>query len=144
LPARRDEARRAARRDRAASAAFAVTAALAAIGACGFVRAARRDGARRAARAIVRPLAVATALYVGGAAAVLTALHGEADARPFLWLGLGVLAMDWVARAWRAGWVDERPGARALRAASCAAGVLAVAFLALAYTNAAYLASFGL
>ena len=61
-----------------------------------------------------------------------------------LWLGVGVLGVDLAARAWRIGSRDGRPIARAARAVVCAAGVLAVAFLALERADAGYLESFGL
>jgi len=98
----------------------------------------------RVTRSVVRPLAVGFALYLGGAAAILVRLHGDGDARPFIWLGLGVLGVDVVARAWRLGSGDTRAVARTSRAIACAAGVLAVAFLSLEGANAGYLENFGL
>ncbi len=93
---------------------------------------------------IVRPFAVAFALYLGGGAAVLARLHGDSDPRPFLWLGLGVLAVDAAARALRLAAPDLGRAARAAWALCCVAGVLAAAFLALERTNAAYLENIGL
>lgn len=95
-------------------------------------------------RDAVRPASVAFALYMGGAAALLVRLHGEGDVRPFLWLGFGVLAIDVAARGWRLGFVDERSGVRVARAITCGLAVLAVAFLALQYADAAYLETLGL
>jgi hypothetical protein len=95
-------------------------------------------------RKVVRSQSFAFALYIGGAASVLVRLHGEGDVRPFLWLGLGVLAVDMAARGWRCGFVDERAAVRVGRALACGAAVFAVAFLSLAYADATYLESLGL
>lgn len=95
-------------------------------------------------RKVVRPASVAFALYIGGAASILVRLHGEGDVRPFLWLGLGVLAVDIAARGWRAGFVDERTIVRLTRAVASVIAVLAVAFLALQYADAVYLETIGL
>ena len=127
--------------------ALGVLGALAVAGAASLARAASARGVRGArvlGQQLVRPLAVAFALYVGGAAAVLTRLHGDADPRPFLWLGLGVLGVDVVARALRLAKPDLPAAGRAAWALCCVAGVLAAAFLALERTNAGYLESFGL
>lgn len=103
-----------------------------------------RRRAREVARAAAHPALVALALYVGAAGAVLVRLHGGADPRPFVWLGLGALAVAAAARALRAALPGMGPGARAAWALCCVAGVLAAAFLALERTNAGYLESFGL
>jgi hypothetical protein len=98
----------------------------------------------KATREVVRPVAIGFALYLGAAGAVLVRLYGAGDVRPFLWLGAGVLAMDVIARSWRLGSSEQRPAARIVRALACAAGVIAVAFLALERADAGYLESFGL
>lgn len=95
-------------------------------------------------REVVRPASMAFALYMAGAASLLVRLHGEGDVRPFLWLGLGVLAIDAAARGWRLGFVDERKVARMVRAITCGVAVVALAFLALQYADAAYLETLGL
>jgi hypothetical protein len=144
-PGLRDELARLLRRKRIEAASFVVLAVLVAVGAASFVRLARRQrDVQRAAQKVFRPWLVAFALYLGGAAALLAHLHGGGDSRPFLWLGLGVLAIATIARTWRLASADRRPAARAGRAISCALGVMAVAFLALARSDAKYLASFGL
>jgi hypothetical protein len=101
-------------------------------------------GLRELPRAVLPPLAVAFSLYLGGAAAVLVRLRGDGDPRPFVWLGLGVLAVFAVARAWQLGWGVGGPSARAARALLCVAGVIAAAFLAVERTNASYLEGLGL
>jgi len=95
-------------------------------------------------RKVVRPFSVGFALYIGGVASLLVRLHGEGDVRPFLWLGFGVLAVDIAVRACRVGFVDERVIVRILRALASVIGVVAVAFLALQYADAAYLETLGL
>lgn len=143
-PALRSEVHRLVRRGHVKIASLALVSALAVVGAASFARAARSMPVHEATREIVRPLAVAFALYLGAAGAVLVRLYGAGDVRPFLWLGLGVLGIDVIARAWRIGSSDTRAAARAARALACAAGVLAVAFLALERADAGYLESFGL
>ena len=144
-PAERDEVRKLARRARLRSVATAVLAALGVLGLAAMVRAAPRvGGLRELPRAILPPLAVAFSLYLGGAAAVLVRLRGDGDPRPFVWLGLGVLAVFAVARAWHLGWGAGGPSARAARALLCTAGVIAAAFLAVERTNASYLEGLGL
>lgn len=143
-PATRALVQRLVRRTKLRGAAIAVLALLALIGIGALVRVARRrGGVRDVPRAVVRPLAVAASLYLGGAGALL-ARSRDGDPRPFLLLGMGVLAIDVIARTWRLASGDERARARAARAAAGAAGVLAVAFLALERTDASYLESFGL
>jgi len=92
---------------------------------------------------VVRPAAVAFALYVGGASALLVRLHGDADARPFLWLGLAVLGLDVTARAFRPV-AGRLPVTRALWALACVAGLFSAAFLAVERTEAEFLAGIGL
>lgn len=118
--------------------------ALALIGAVSAVRLGWRLGPRALPAAVVRPLAVAYALYVGAGAAIVARLYGTEDPRPFLLLGVGVLALDVLARAWRQAAIVQGPTARLARALVCGAGVLALAFLALERTEAGYLESFGL
>lgn len=133
------------RRARLRRAAELLLAGLALVGSFSAARIARRRGARALPRVLVRPLAVAFALYVGAGGAVVARLHGRDDPRPFLVLGLGVLAVDLVARAWTAASREpDPPLRRAARALLCAAGVLAVGFLALERTQAGYLEGFGL
>lgn len=144
-PATRDEVRTLARRARLRGASITLLGALGVVGLASFVRAARRLGGLGALpRAVLPPLAVAFSLYLGGAAAVLVRLRGDGDPRPFVWLGLGVLAVSAVARAWRLGWGTGGPLARVARALACAAGVIAAAFLAVERIDASYLGSLGL
>lgn len=143
-PNQRLEVLRLVRRERLKWGAFGLLGGLVAIGLGSFLRAARSMPLREVKREVVRPLAVAFALYVGAAGAIFVRLYGEGDVRPFLWLGVGILGIDFIARAWRIGSSDARPAIRILRAAACAVGVLAVAFLALERADAGYLESFGL
>jgi hypothetical protein len=147
-PAITKAVRRAARRERLRVAASVVLAALGAIGAASIARLMMqaRD-VRDLPRQIARPGAVAFALYLGGAGAILVHQRGG-DARPFLWLGLGVLALLVIARAFTRAFIRGgalRAGAaRAAWAAACIAGVIAAAFLAVERTEVSYLEGLGL
>jgi hypothetical protein len=143
-PAVRDEVLRLVRRRTIRRVSLAWLAALGLAGALAAFRVAKLRGVRDVPRALVRPLAVGFALYVGGGGAVLARFYGTDDPRPFLWLGLGVLALDVVARALRL--ASSRAGrlVASLRVLACVVGVVAVAFLALERTQAGYLESFGL
>lgn len=143
-PKLREEVLRASRRVSLRFASFGALAALGCIGLASLVRALAAGRLAELRRSLKSPLPIAASLYIGGVAAVFVRLHGGADPRPFLWLGLGALAIDRIARVWRIGSVTERPAARAARAIACAIGVLAVAFLALERTDAGYLEGFGL
>ena len=144
-PATYREVRALVRRGHLRAAAIALLAVLAVIAVASLAKAASRlGGIRELPRALLPPLAVAFSLYLGGAAAVLVRLRGDGDPRPFVWLGLGVLAAFTVARAWRLGWGDGGPSARAARGVLCAAGVIAAAFLAVERTDASYLQGLGL
>jgi hypothetical protein len=144
LPSLRAEVVRLVRRARIRDAAFGVLAAVALAALVAVVRVVRAlPDPRALPSAIVRPLPVAAALYLGGAGAAVAALRGDGDPRPFLVLGAGIAAVALAARALSlAG--SKRPALRALRAAACFAAVLAVAFLAIERTEAGYLSSFGL
>jgi tetratricopeptide (TPR) repeat protein len=144
-PAARNEVRTLVRRGRLRTAAIAVLAAIGVVGLASLVRAAQRlGGLGELPRAVLPPFAVAFSLYLGGAAAVLVRLRGDGDPRPFVWLGLGVLAAFAVARAWRLGWGAGGPSARAARGLCCAAFVIAAAFLAMERTDVSYLEGLGL
>jgi hypothetical protein len=145
-PSLRAEVRRLVRRVWIGRVAMGLVFAVLLIGIVAVVRAIfwhRRD-ADAVLRAAVQTRSVAFALYIGGAGSLLVRVHGEGDVRPFLWLGFGLLAIDAAARGWRMGFVDERTFARVARAMTCGAAVLAIAFLALQYADAAYLETLGL
>jgi hypothetical protein len=122
--------------------AVAALGVVAGIAGAGLLRARRRAG--EALRGAAPPRLVGGALYVGGAAAILAKVHGGADPRPFVWLGLGTLVVAAAARALRLATPEMGGRGRALWAACCVMGVLAAAFLALERTDAGYLESFGL
>jgi hypothetical protein len=144
LPALTAEVRRAARRERLQAAAAVVLAAIAAIGIAAIARLAARSRDLRALPSLlVRPSATAFSLYVGGAAAVLARAH-DGDARPFLWLGLGVLAIGAIARAGRLAIGARSRAVRVAWGAACALGVAAAGFLAAMRTDASYLEGLGL
>jgi tetratricopeptide (TPR) repeat protein len=136
--------RRALRRDQAGKAALALLGGLAAIGAASVAVLLRRArDVRDVPSLLVRPLAVAFALYLGAAGAVLVRIHGEGDVWPFLWLGLGVLALSAVARAFPRALRARRRAVRMTWALACAAGVVAAAFLAVQRTDPSYLEGLG-
>ena len=87
---------------------------------------------------------MSAALYVGGAGAILARVHGGADPRPFLWVGLGILGVAVAGRALRLALPRLGPAGRAGWALGCALGVVAAAYLALEQTDAGYLEGFGL
>jgi hypothetical protein len=93
---------------------------------------------------LIRPFEVAFALYLGGASALLVRVHGDGDTRPFLIFGLCLLALVAGARAFALASAARSPLARASWALCCAAGVVAVAFLALERTDPSYLEGLGL
>jgi tetratricopeptide (TPR) repeat protein len=136
--------RRLVRRERLRLGAEVVLAALVLVGAASIARLAMKArDVRDLPSQLVRPIGVAFALYLGGAGAVLVRVHGDADARPFVWLGLAVLALDVIARAFRLA-AGRRALVRAVWAAACVAGVAAAAFLAVLWTSVDYLDGIGL
>jgi hypothetical protein len=144
LPTLREDVARLVRRERIRDVAVGVLGAVVVAALIALVRFARAlPDVRALPSAIVRPLPIAAALYLGGAGALVAALRGDGDPRPFLVLGAGIAGVALAARALSLGG-SNRPAPRALRAAACFAAVLAVAFLAIERTEAGYLASFGL
>ncbi|MFT3767081.1 MAG: hypothetical protein QM820_16410 [Minicystis sp.] len=133
-----------ARRETLRATATALLAALGVIGLASIAWLARRTrDVRDLPAKLIKPSGVAFALYLGGAGAVLVRVHGDADARPFVWMGLGVLALDVVARAFKLA-AGRRRAVRAAWAAACVAGVVAAAFLSMERTSADYLDGIGL
>jgi hypothetical protein len=126
----------------AAAAAVAVFLALAGASLLGASRRGRLGGARRPLRALAIPAAI-FALDVGCVGALLAQREEGTSGRPFLLFAAAVLPLLLVARAWSAVGSNHL-GARAGRAALCAATALAAAFLVLDASDPAFLEGFGL
>ena len=96
-------------------------------------------------RRSVIPLSVVLgyAAYVGLAGAALAAGYEGGTARPFLYLGLALVPILLMARAWGASGATTPP-ARTFRAALSAASALAAAFLVVERVDIAYLEGIGL
>ena len=143
-PALRAELARLVRRETLRTGAVATLVALAALGAIAIARlAARARDVRDLPSKLVSPIAVALALYLGGAGALIVRVHGDADARPFLWLGPSVLALHVIARALRLA-AGRRASLRVIWASACVTGVLAAAFLAVERASVDFLGGIGL
>jgi hypothetical protein len=137
--------RRALRRIQIRAGAFALLGVLAAAFVAAAARVAYRSrDLRRLPGRLVPASVVAFSLYLGGAAALLVRAHGEADPRPFLWLGIAVLVLAAGARALSAALSPKRLAARAVCAMACGVGVVAAAFLVLERADTSYLDSLGL
>jgi hypothetical protein len=119
--------------------AFALLAALA------IVRAARRGALGAAAGELRRlaPVAILFVAFVAVGGGLLASNYESGNASPFLLLGVAVLPLVLVARAWGAVGSASKT-ARVARAVLCAATVLAAAFLLLDSVHPQYLAGFGL
>lgn len=125
--------------------------AVAALGAFGVLaavalgRAALAGTASLAMRAMRRTsgIAVAFAVYLALGGGVLASQYDAGNGAPFALLSVAVLPLVLLARAWSAVG-STRVLARAGRAAICALGVLAAAFLLLDVAGPTYLEGFGL
>ena len=130
---------------RRATIGFAAELLLAVVATLGLVAAAtiaRREGVRALPRRTIGRLSIGFSLYLGAFGALLAKAHGEADPRPFLWLGLGVLAIDTAARA-----VRQASAARVVRAfiaVLCVTAVFALGLTVLRRSHPGYLDAFGL
>jgi hypothetical protein len=126
-------------------AAMVVLAAFAVLAGAALARARLRGTLGHAARALRRlaPLAAGFAAYVACAGGVLSSRYESGNAVPFVALGLAVLPLVLLARAWGAVGATGA-AARIGRATLCAMSVLAVAFVLLDTVNPAYLEGFGL
>jgi tetratricopeptide (TPR) repeat protein len=91
----------------------------------------------------IAPLALGYAAYVGGVGALLATSYEGGTMRPFVLFGVALGPVLLFARAWSAAGRATR-GARAGRAAVCAAAALATAFLLLESVDVAYLEGLGL
>lgn len=127
-----DMARTLGRRRRIAYGAEVLLVGLALVGVASVARALRRGQGRALVRVWLRPMQLVQLgmLTLGGA--LLARRTDDHDPGPFLLLALGALALYLTATAWNlTAPPDASRTARALRAALCALGVLAVAFLAM-------------
>jgi len=103
-------------------------------------------GRARAARAAVArtwKLIVGYAVYVAIGGALLASGYEQGTSRPFLWLGIVLVPVLLVARAWGAAGAPGR-AARVGRASLCAAGALGAAFLVLEGVDTGFLEGMGL
>jgi hypothetical protein len=110
-----------------------------------WVSAARRGEAARvrAALASMWKVALGYAAYVALGGALLASGYEADTSKPFLWLGVVLVPVLLVARAWGAAGGETR-AARAGRATLCAACALGAAFLVLEAIDVALLGGFGL
>jgi hypothetical protein len=108
-------------------------------------RGVRRGSLGTAGTAVRRivPVAILFAAYLAGLGGVLASRYETGNATPFVALGLLVLPLSLLARAWGAVG-SPAAAARAGRALLCAVSVLAAAFLLLDAVNPTYLEGFGL
>jgi hypothetical protein len=122
-----------------------VLGAFALLAVVGLVRAGRRGALGEAARSLraLGPVALLFVAFVAVGGGVLASNYESGNATPFLWLGVAVLPLLLVARAWSAVG-SQRTAARAARAALCGASVVAAAFVLLDTLEPQYLAGFGL
>jgi tetratricopeptide (TPR) repeat protein len=124
---------------------FAILGALGLALAAAVARLARRTrDVRELPGLLVRPFAVAFTLYLGGVSSLLVRIHGEGDTRPFLTLGLGVLAIGVAARAVSMSALVRSRAARGAWAFACVVGVLALAFVAIERADSSFLGELGL
>ena len=131
------------RRQRLGWGAYGVLAVTLALGVAAIARLALRTrSAYEVGRSIVHPYALPFALYVAGAGALAVSAYDGTDPRPFFLFGAGIVVIGSIARAWRVAHPALR--ARVAFAIWGALAVAALAFVALAQSDAVYLESFGL
>jgi hypothetical protein len=122
--------------------AIAVIAGMLALVAIALARSKSRERVVPALRASA-PVAIGFAAYVGIAGGFLASSYEAGNAKPFFVFGAAALPIFVAARAWGAAG-SQTAAARALRAAACAAAMLAAAFVVLEGIDPAYLEGFGL
>jgi hypothetical protein len=123
-----------------------VLAAVALLAGFGIARALRRANGRAtiaAALSKTTGIAIVYAAYVAISGAVLASSYEAGTSAPFLVLGIVIVPLVLVARAWGAAGTTNA-GARAGRAVACAASAMAAAFLVLETINASFLEGMGL
>jgi hypothetical protein len=126
-------------------AATGVILTFATLTAVALVRARRRRALDDAARAMggLAAVAVAFVAFVAVAGGTLASRYESGNAWPFLLLGLAVLPLVLLARAWSAVG-STRPASQIARALLCATTVLAAAFVLLDVVSPEYLEGFNL
>lgn len=126
-------------------AALAELAGFGALAGVALVRGLRRGALGATAIAVRRiaPVIAAFVLYLGGLGGLLASQYETGNAAPFVGLGLVVLPLLLLARAWAAVG-SPAPGARVGRAALCAVSVFAATFVLLDAVHPSYLEGFGL
>jgi putative copper export protein len=109
------------------------------------VRASRRQALDDAWQALrkVAPVAVVFVAFIALAGGTLASKYESGNATPFYALGLMVLPLVLLARAWGAVGSSSR-AARASRALLCGGAIASAAFMLLESLNPAYLEGFGL
>lgn len=119
---------------------------VAVLAALGIARALRVPGSRAtiaAALSKTTKIAIVYAAYVAVSGAVLASSYEAGTGAPFLVLGIVIVPLVLVARAWGAAGATGA-AARAGRAIACAASAMAAAFLVLETINASFLDGMGL
>ena len=136
---------RLARRAHLRTAAYAGLAAFALLAGCGLALGLVRHPGAAVGAPVARFVKVALPFcaWLAGAGAWLALGHEGGSATPFVALGASALAIATIARAWAAVGAPS-VSARTGRALACALAVVAVAFIVLDRSDAAYLESFGL
>ena len=139
------DVRRAIRRHHVRVASIATLGSALVLATAALANAARRRGLREVVRRTRAwsGLVIGYAAYVAIAGALIASGYQRGTAVPFLLLGIALVPVLFLARAWAAAGSQSR-SARALRAVVCAASALGAAFLVLERVNPSYLEGVGL
>ena len=139
------DVRRALRRRNMHIASIAVLLAMVVLAIRAAALAVRRGGGARMRHAVARTwkLALAYAAWVAVGGALLASGYEAGTTKPFVYFGIVLVPIVLLARAWAAAG-SESAGARGGRAALCAMGALAAAFLVLEGVDVTFLDGMGL